>query len=110
MPSYDYACNDCDREYEIYKSIKEYDGKDPCPFCGLVGRRLLSANISFLGEKVESPEYNVGLGKVVRNSKHRAELAKSMNLVEIGNENPETFHNKFEKERESKRLKSYDDV
>jgi len=108
MPIYDYNCSGCEKEYEVYRSIKSYTGKDPCPKCGIIGHRLLSTGISFLGTKVEDAEFNVGLGKITKNAKHRDELAKRMNLVEIGNENPDTFHNKFEKEREQKRLKAWE--
>lgn len=110
MPIYDYSCEKCDNEYEIIKSIKDYDSKDPCPTCGNIGSRLLSKDIFFTGTKIEDAEYNPGLGKITKSKKHREELVKSMNLVEIGNEKPETIHNIFEKSREEKRKKAYDDL
>lgn len=110
MPIYDYDCEKCDKEYEIIKSIKEYDGKDQCPTCGNIGKRKLSRNIYFTGTKVEDAEYNPAFGKVTKSKKHRDELAKRMNLVEIGNEKTETIHNVFDKAREDKRKKAYDDI
>lgn len=110
MPWYDYACEKCDKDYEIIKSIKEYDGQDPCPECGIVGSRKLSKNIFFTGTKIEDAEYNPALGTITKSKKHRDELAKRMNLVEIGNEKPETIHNIFDKSREEKRKKAYDDI
>jgi len=110
MPIYDYACEKCDNDYEIIKSIKDYDAKDPCPTCGNIGRRHFSTQIFFTGTKSEDAEYNPGLGTVTKSKKHRDELAKRMNLVELGNEKPETVHNIFDKSREEKRKKAYDDI
>lgn len=109
MAIYDYNCATCKTEYEIIKSIKEYDGKDQCPKCGNIGQRIIKP-IIFYGEKVQNAEYNVGLGKITKNKKHRDELAKRMNVVEIGNEKPEVIHKKFDKDREEKRKRSWDEV
>ncbi len=109
-PIYDYECEKCDKKYEIIKSIKEYDAKDPCPDCGNIGRRLFSANIMFTGTKIEDSEWNPGLGAITKGRKHRDELAKSKNLVEIGNESPDTIHSHFDKAREVKRKKAYEDI
>ena len=79
MPIYDYYCEKCDKDFEIVKSIKSYDGKDKCPYCKNIGQRLLST-VTFYGEKVETPEYNIGLGTVVKNSQHRKELAADVNF------------------------------
>ena len=87
MPTYPYNCLKCDQEYEAFKSIKEYDGQDPCPGCGNIGERVFSSDIQFIGASVESAEYNPGLGCVVKNKKHRDEIAKSRGLVEIGKTN-----------------------
>lgn len=108
-PIYDYFCAKCDKDYEVIKSIKEYDAKDPCPACGKIGRRHIT-KVIFFGEKVENAEFNVGLGKVVKNKKHREELAKQLNLVEIGNENPNNIHKTFDKDRKDKIKKSWDEV
>lgn len=110
MSLYDYFCQKCDADYEIIKSIKEYDGKDPCPQCGNVGSRILSKDIFFTGTKIEDAEWNPGLGAITKSKKHRDELAKSKNLVEIGNENPDSIHKHFDKAREEKQKKAYDDI
>ena len=109
-PIYDYSCELCGKEYEVYKSIKEYDAKDPCPLCGKVGSRILSCSIQFLGTKIEDAEFNIGLGKITKSKKHRDELAKQMNLIEVGNENPEKIHDKFDKQREEKRIRSWEEI
>lgn len=109
MAIYDYHCEKCDADFEVIKSIKEYDGKDECPTCGNIGQRIIKP-VVFYGEKVQNAEYNIGLGKVTKNKQHRDELAKRMNVVEVGNEKPETIHKTFDKAREEKRKKSWDEV
>lgn len=109
-PIYEYNCEKCDQEYEVLKSIKEYKKDDPCPLCGNIGERILSSQIYFTGTKIEDAEYNPGLGVITKSKKHRDELVKRKNLVEIGNENPETVHRLHDKAREEKRKKSWEDV
>lgn len=109
MPTYPYNCAKCQSDFEVIKSIKEYNGKDICPECGNIGQRIY-VPVIFYGEKVQNAEYNVGLGKITKNKQHREELAKRMNLVEIGNEKPEVIHKKFDNDREEKRKKSWDEI
>lgn len=93
VPTYEFFCQKCDKVFETIESIKEYDGDGECPVCKNVStQRILSANIQFIGTKVESPEYNPAFGQVVKNKRHRQELAKEKGLIEIGNEKPETVH------------------
>jgi putative FmdB family regulatory protein len=35
MPAYEYACNDCERNFTVYLSLKEYEEKPKvkCPNC-----------------------------------------------------------------------------
>jgi len=110
MPIYDYSCLKCDKNYEVIKSIKEYNGKDPCPTCGNVGDRRFSCRIEFIGAKVEDAEFNVGLGKITKGKRHREELAKQMGVVEVGNEKTDSIHKHFDKARDEKRQKAWDDL
>lgn len=110
MPLYEYFCEKCDIQYDIIKSIKEYKRDDQCPMCGNIGDRIFSKDITFLGTKIEDAEFNVGLGTITKSKKHRDELAKRMNLVEIGNEKPDTVHKIFDNARAEKRKKAYDDI
>lgn len=110
MPLYEYFCEQCSKQYDVYKSIKEYDKKDKCPLCKGQGYRILSCNIQFLNEKVESAEYSPALGMIVKNKKHREEICKAKGLIEVGNENPDKIHDKLEKERAEKREKAYEDI
>jgi putative FmdB family regulatory protein len=109
MAIYDYDCAKCQTEYEVIKSIHAYNGKDPCPLCGNIGQRIIRP-VVFYGEKVQNAEYNIGLGKITKNKQHRDELAKRMNVTEIGNEKPELIHKKFETDRAEKNKKSWDEV
>jgi len=84
MPYYDYQCIKCEHEIEVIKSISEYDSREDCPKCNSEMQRLIKAGY-FLNEKVEEATYNPGLGCVVKNRKHRNELAKQRGLIEVGN-------------------------
>jgi len=67
MPIYEYSCLS-HGQYDIVVGIKEYIANKPyaCPKCLKVGERILSCQIEFVGEKVESAEYNPAFGKVVK--------------------------------------------
>lgn len=110
MPTYVYHCEKCTIEYEAIKGIKEYDGKDPCPSCGKSGKRIFSCNILFNKTSINNAEYNPAFGKVIKNPKERDELAKRMGLIEIGNEKPKSIHSYFDKSRDEKIKKSWNDV
>lgn len=110
MPTYAYECEKCDIEFEVIKPIREYDTDEFCKGCGNKSKKLVTAPSIFIGTKVEDAEYNVGLGCITKGRKHREELAKRKNLVELGNENPNTLHKNFEKQRAEKRKKSWDEV
>lgn len=92
--------------------IKEYVANRPyaCPACNQIGERILSCNVVFTGEKVESAEYNPAFGKIVKNKYERSELAKRFNAIEIGNENPDKIHDNFDKQRAEKARKAYEDI
>ena len=110
MPLYEYFCEHCKKEYEIFKRITEWTGKDPCPKCEKVGYRIFSGDFVHYGTKIEDAEYNVGLGCITKSKRHRDELAKRRGVFEIGNEDPEKIHNNFEKDRETKRRKSWENI
>jgi len=85
MATYDYACSKCEHAELITKSISAYNDPEHCPKCKTEMNRLISKTY-FYGEKVEESYFNHGLGQVVRNSKHAAEIARSKGLIEVGNE------------------------
>lgn len=93
------------------RDLPPIDRRAVCPTCGNESNDLIfQKGIVFIGAAVESPEYNPALGQVVKNSKHRAEIAKRRGLVEIGNESPDKIHKKHERERAEKRKKSWESV
>ena len=109
MAIYEWRCQKCDIQFETVQSIKEYNGKTSCVTCGNeTSERILSADVYFIGAKVESAEYNPAFGQVVKNKRHREELAKARGLIEIGNEKPDKIHKKFESDRIEKRKKEWD--
>lgn len=110
MPIYDFNCVKCDAEFEVVQRITEYNGRAKCPTCKNISKERILKGIHFIGAAVESPEYNPALGQVVKNSKHRKDLAKEKGLIEIGNEPTEKIHKKFEADREAKRKKRWDDI
>lgn len=110
IPQYDWRCAKCDKEFDLVQSIKGYDGRGTCPTCGNVSRERIIKGVHFIGAAVENAEYNPALGQVVKNSRHRADIAKQKGLVEIGNEPTEKIHKKFEQDRAEKLKKSWDEV
>lgn len=110
MATYDYFCEKCDADFEIIKSIKDYNKKEPCPSCGNEGERIFSCKVHILGAKIENAEYNVGLGCITKSKKHRDEIAKSRGLIEVGNECPEKTEKAYSKQREEKRKRVWDEA
>lgn len=109
---YLYACEKCDIEFDVSKPLSDLDRAESCTNCGNIASRQVTAPMCLIGTAVESPEYNHGLGCVTKSSKHRAEIAKSRGLVEIGSDfsSSEKLQNHYDKVREDKRNKSYEDI
>lgn len=103
--TYEYLCSKCEHRFDVYKSVKEIDNIEHCPKCERVAARQFSFRVHFIGAKVTHPEYNPGLGCVVKDAQHKDYLLKSKNLVEIGNDykSPDNIHKEFETKREEKR-------
>lgn len=122
MPTFDFYCSKCDANFADIQpmgamkptplaEIPKIERKAECPTCGNVSKdRVYSKNVYFIGASVENAEYNPAFGQVVKNSRHRKELAKEKGLIEIGNEKPENIHKKFDQDRAEKLKKSWDDV
>lgn len=110
MPIYVYDCSKCDHEFELTRPMSEYKDPGNCPQCGNVGEKIVTMPYGFIGTKVENAEYNPAFGCIVKNKRHRNYLAESKNLVEIGNENPNTMHKNFDKQRADKRKKVWEDA
>jgi hypothetical protein len=96
---------------KLYGILKELSGRLNVPLakpCQKIDYFLIK--FISLALRVESPEYNPALGQVVKNSKHRKDLAKEKGLIEIGNEPVEKIHKKFDSDRAEKLKKAWEDV
>jgi len=47
MPTYEYRCRDCGRDFEIFQRMSDRPGA-PCPDCGRPAERLISGGAGFL--------------------------------------------------------------
>lgn len=111
---YVYECNKCKHEFDIVKHHTEIDRQEHCPLCKNYLIRLFKPNPGCFMHTVshDGAEYNPGLGCVVKNKKHKDYLLKEKNLVEIGNDfkSADSMIDSFDKAREEKREKSWEDV
>ena len=108
---YDYKCNKCEHVFEVTKPVSEVTSKHECPLCGYFKTtRQFSSNIYFNGAKVKDAEYNHGLGCVVKSDRHRNEIAKRAELVEVGNEKPDTIHKETVVKKQEQRAKEWKDL
>lgn len=105
---YEYYCPACELQFDVIKSVKEFDADERCEKCKSVAQRQFAPKKLYLsGTKVQEAEYNPGLGCVVKNKQHVKEICRRKGLEEIGNEKPETIHKHFDKAREEKREKAW---
>lgn len=92
MPTYPYVCPKCECKFSEVRGIKSYsnDSSAICPSCdhkcGSDDREFEGMRTQFIGTKVTSPEYNPGLGCVVKNKFHKEDLMKSKGVFEVGND------------------------
>ncbi|MXW17540.1 MAG: zinc ribbon domain-containing protein [Gemmatimonadetes bacterium] len=47
MPTYDYRCRDCGRDFEVFQRMSDKPGAS-CPDCGHAAERLISGGAGFL--------------------------------------------------------------
>lgn len=40
MPLYEYCCNECNKDFEIEKSITKYQRQENCPICNKLSNRV----------------------------------------------------------------------
>lgn len=113
MPIYDWACEKCDKEFETIESIKAYTGHAECPQCGNPGKRIYHRSSFYhVGASVKDAYKCPALGKVIKSDYDRSEQAKRLGVVEVGNDfgSGEKALSTFDKAREEKFKKSWDDV
>jgi putative FmdB family regulatory protein len=86
---YPYKCVACAHHWEVIKPVKDIDRNESCPNCKNVQTERYISRTHFYGAEVEDAEYNPGLGCIVKNKKHRADIVKRNGLIEVGNECPD---------------------
>lgn len=107
---YPYRCLKCFHSFDVVKPVAEVNKPEECPECGAETERLFTARIHIVGAAVQHAEYNPGLGCVVQNKNHRAEIAKQKGLVEVGNESTNTLHKETVVKREQERAREWKDL
>ena len=107
---YPYICKGCGHKQEIIKSMHDASNVEQCEMCDNILTRVYCAP-HIIGAAVQHAEYNPGLGCVIKNKKHRAEVAKRKGLVEIGNDSSaESIHKEAERTLKDKHEKSWESV
>lgn len=109
--TYEYQCESCGKSFDVIKSVRDMEVSENCPSCGeFAVRMFVPSRVHITGASVQHAEYNPGLGCIVKNKQHRAELCKQKGVEEIGNEKPASIHKHFDKVREEKHEKSWADA
>lgn len=109
--TYVYHCRKCGQSFDVIKSVRDMEVSENCIYCGeFADRQFVPSKIHLMHTKVEHPEYNPGLGCIVRNKDHRAQIAKERGLIEVGNESSENWGKKLAKEKEEKQEKAYEEA
>jgi putative FmdB family regulatory protein len=99
---YVYRCDGCNNEFDIIKSVKDFDRIENCPTSGTIMTRAVApAKLHIYNTQVQESYFHPGLGQVVKGDNHARRIAKERGLIEVGNERPEK-HLKV-------KLSSYDD-
>lgn len=110
---YGYRCPSCAYEFDVVKSASQFDRLETCDKCRSIAERQFVPNRNAIIKSSglsESPEYNPGLGCVVKSKQHRREICRARGLEEIGNETPETIHKHYDKVREDRINNAYEEA
>lgn len=87
MPTYPYACSQCDYTFDVIKSVRQIEDPETCPKCRAASKRYLVA-VNFNGASDwDKAEYNPGLGQVVKSRRDAEKIAAQRGLIPVGNEN-----------------------
>lgn len=78
MALYQFFCEDCGKQIELYKSMKE-EHKANCPDCGSPARRIFQPVPFKFGFKYG---YDPGLGAYCDTQKDKEEIMRRKNLIE----------------------------
>jgi putative FmdB family regulatory protein len=111
--TYEYSCPSCGKTFDVIKSYRDMDVNETCPKCGEYAvRQFVPSKLHITGAKVTHAEYNPGLGCVVQNKHHKAEIMKRKGVMEVGNDfkTPDRMVDHFDKGREEKMRKRWEDA
>jgi len=93
--------------------VADIDVVEFCPKCDEEAIRIRFPKRTYLnGTKVTHAEYNPGLGCVVKNKRHKEDLCKERNLVEVGNDygDGEKMQTDYDNSRADKHAQGWKDV
>lgn len=108
---YPYHCVACKHEFEVIKSVRQIDDEESCELCGQISVRTIAKSQAFYGANDwDTAHFSTVLGMKVRSNKEAQKIARERGLVEVGTENIEKIHKKFDTEREKKIETRYDDI
>jgi Golgi nucleoside diphosphatase len=97
----------------VIKSVKDMEVNETCPKCGeFAVRQFVPSRLHITGAKVTHAEYNPGLGCVVKNKAHKADIMKAKGVVEVGNDfkSGESMNQHFDTARTEKMRKRWEDA
>lgn len=106
---YEYKCPSCNNRFEVVKRVKEFDKPELCK-CGFEAKRQIARRQFFYGAKVEDAEYCPAVGQVVKNNKHRRQIAKQRGWEEVGNTDMNAWADKKQRELEQERQREYNKI
>ena len=109
---YPYRCP-CGNEFEVIKHSKNIDDVEKCPDCKhncTKENRYISRGSFYGAADWDNAEYNPALGCVTKNAKHRAQIAKSKGLEEVGNADLNKYHKELDAANQQRRDDRWDKV
>lgn len=79
MPTYEYACPECQQHYDAHRAISERNDAPACPRCGLATQRVIG-QVNFARSTVQTETRMSDVtGKLVSSAKDLENQIKQMN-------------------------------
>lgn len=104
---YSYRCTPCRNTFFVDKQVRYIDSPEACPLCAETAERFFNPGQPQVISKDIEPAYNPAIGKVITSKAHlKKELgelkARGTELIEVGNESPDTIHRHHDEQRKAK--------
>jgi len=110
MPLYPYECQDCQKTFDVVKSVADIDMQESCTSCksANTNRRIAKSNIekSSFGE----PYYCPSLGAIIKSKSHKKQIMKSLKVEEVGTTSTDQMHKDLDEQREKRIAARWDDI